>query len=228
MVVNLYRDHARDAGDIAAQHQHHAEFAHGVGKGQHGGSDEPGARQRQCHGHKAVQRTGAQAGCRLHGARAQGLERALQRLHGERHGVDQRAHHQTGKGERQSSQADGLRELAYGPVGAHGDQQIKADDGGRQHQRQCHHGTDRAAPARTGMGQPPGQRCAQQHEQHGSHARELERQPDGCVVFGIQLHGIKNRTCANKYAQRTFLSAKHHVRSEFAQVVRKRPLERPA
>ena len=201
MVVDLYRDHARLARDIAAQHQYHAKFAHGVGKGQHGSGDKAGAGQRQGHGEKAVDGAGAQAGCGFHGARPQRFKSALQRLHGKGHGIDQRADDQAGKGKWQTAQAQPFGELAHRPIGAHDDEQVKADDRGRQHQGQGHHGGNGPGPARACMCQPPGQRCTQQHQQYRGHPRKLESEPDGRVVFGVQLHKVKKRPLVSQLSR---------------------------
>jgi hypothetical protein len=41
-VEDLHRDHAGLVGDVAADHQHHAEFAHGMGEAEDAGGDETG------------------------------------------------------------------------------------------------------------------------------------------------------------------------------------------
>ena len=53
MVVDLHRHDAGLAGDVAADHQHDAELADGVGEAQDGGRDEAGSRQRQRDGEEA-------------------------------------------------------------------------------------------------------------------------------------------------------------------------------
>ena len=84
VVIDLHRDNARDARDVAAQHQHHAKLAHRMGKAQNGRGDEAGARQGQSHSKKPVQRAGAQRGGGFQRARAYGLKCALQGLHRKR------------------------------------------------------------------------------------------------------------------------------------------------
>ena len=84
MVIDLHRGDTGFAGQIAAQHQHHAKLAHRMGKAQNGRGDEAGARQGQSHGKKPVQRAGAQRSGGFQRARADGLECALQGLHRKR------------------------------------------------------------------------------------------------------------------------------------------------
>ena len=47
VVVDLHRDDPGLARDVAADHQHHAELADGVGEAEDGGGEEAGPRQRQ-------------------------------------------------------------------------------------------------------------------------------------------------------------------------------------
>ena len=160
VVVDLHRDDTGLVRDIAADHQHHAELTDGMGKAQDRGGDKPRACQRQDHREKRVPRVGAQGRGHFQRARADGRKRILQRLHHEGHGVDHRANHQPGETEGEGAQAQPLGELADVPVGPHGQQQVKADDRWRQHQRQCDHCADGAAPLGTGARQPQGDRCA--------------------------------------------------------------------
>lgn len=160
MVVDLHRDHPGLVRNIAADHQHHAELADGVGKTENRRGDKPRARQGQDHRKKCVPGIGPQGRGHFQWASADGGERVLQRLHHERHGVDHRADHQPGKTEGQGTQAQPLGELAEVAVGPHGQQQVKADHRGWQHQRQGHHRANGAAPPRTGARQPQGDRSA--------------------------------------------------------------------
>ena len=78
--------------------------------------------------------------------------------------------------------------LAKPAVGAQGDQQIEDDHRGRQHQGQGHDRPDRPAQPGARARQPPGDRGADQQQDQGSQRRQLERQPDGAQVAGVQWH----------------------------------------
>ena len=89
--------------------------ARGVGKGQRG-SDELRTRQRQgLLVSERSSRIGA-AGCSYLVGRGPGFEGAHKRLHGEWHGVDQRAHHEAGKGEQQIARPMACVSLPMGPL----------------------------------------------------------------------------------------------------------------
>ena len=62
VVVDLHRHHPRLPRDVAADHQHHAELADGVGEAEDGGGQEARARQRHDHAEEGVERRGAQGG----------------------------------------------------------------------------------------------------------------------------------------------------------------------
>ena len=65
------------------------------------------------------------------------------------------------------------------PVRPERDQQVEAEHGRRQHQRQRHDRGHRLLPARFGARQPPGDRRSDDEEQDGRDRRERQRQPDG-------------------------------------------------
>src|SRR5579871_6618236 len=60
LVVNIDRNGARYAGDVAADHEHHAEFADGVREAQHDAGDRAGGRERQNHAAKGLEARCAQ------------------------------------------------------------------------------------------------------------------------------------------------------------------------
>ncbi len=75
-----------------------------------------------------------------------------------------------------------LRQLPDRPVRPHGDQQVEAEHGRRQDQRQRDDGADDALEARARARQPPGDRRADDEQENGHHAGQLEGQPDGGEV----------------------------------------------
>ena len=190
MVEDLHRDHACLVGDVAANHQHHAEFAHGVGETEDAGGDEAWAGQRQHYVDEGVPRAGAQRGGYFQRALANGAEGILQWLDNERHGVDHRADHQAGEAEHHAAQAQRLGRLAQPAMRAEGDQQVETDHRGRQHQRQGHYRAYRPAQPRARARQPPGDGRADDQQDQGGQAGQFHGQPDGTQVTGVQWHQI--------------------------------------
>ena len=184
VAVQLRGDHARRAGDVAADHQHDAELADGVREAQHRGGDDAAARQRQRDVHEALPRPGAQRGGGLQRARAEGLERGLDRLHDEGHRVQHRRDDEPREAERQQADAQRLRGLADDAVRPHQHQQVEAQHRGRQHQRQRDQRGQRRLPARARVREPPRQRGADGQQQHGDDERELQCQRHRLQVGG--------------------------------------------
>ena len=149
VVVDLHRDDARLARDVAADHQHHAEFADGVGEAEDGGGEEAGPRQRHGDAEEGVQRAGAQRGGRLPAA-ARRWPRRRSASAARRRAANRTPRPPPGrqkvKGSRPRPSA--LRELPDRPVRPHRDQQVEAQHRRRQHQRQRHHGADRRPSSR--------------------------------------------------------------------------------
>ena len=170
------------SGNIAADHQHHAELADGVGETEDRRGDETRAGQGQDHAEKSVPGIGAQGRGHFQGAGADGGKGVLQRLHHKWHRVDHRADHQPGKTEGQGAQPQGLGELADKAVGAEGQQQVKADHRRRQHQGQGDDRPDRAAQPGAGARQPQRNRSADDQQDDRGQRRQFQGQPDGGKV----------------------------------------------
>src|ERR1700728_3268378 len=101
VIENQDRRRARASGDIAAEHEYHAELTQSMGECQHRSGDEAAARERYGDGEKAIPGRRAQRSCDLECTRTDGLKRALQWLDDERHGIEHRTEHQTGEAEAQ-------------------------------------------------------------------------------------------------------------------------------
>ncbi len=155
VVINLHRHHSGLVGNIAADHQHHAEFADGMGKTEDAGRQKPGLGQRQGYREKPVQRPGAGRCGGFQRSVADGNKGVLQRLHHERQRIQHRRRDQSAEAERQGADAEPLGEFTDRAGRPHQHQQIKPQHGGRQHQRQSHDAADRTFPART---------CPRQHQ----------------------------------------------------------------
>src|SRR5690606_37409609 len=97
VIVDRDRQYPRLAGNVAADHEHHAELADRVRKGQHDRRDDPGARERQRHAEEPDDRPGAQRCRDLERPRADRRERGLQRLDRERERIQHRRHDQAGE-----------------------------------------------------------------------------------------------------------------------------------
>ena len=141
VVIDLHRYHAGFVGDVAAHHQHHAKLAHRVRKAHHGGGQITRLGQWQHDAEKCVKWRSPQRGGNFQRPLADGFKRILEGLHHKRQRIENRAHHQTRKGEWQRSQPQRLGEPPHRSVRPHRDQQIKANHGGRQHNWQGHERT---------------------------------------------------------------------------------------
>jgi hypothetical protein len=158
-----------------------------VGEAEDGGGDEARPRQRQRDVEEAVPGPGAQRGGDLERAAADGLEGVGERLHDEGQRVDHRADHQAGEGERQQAEAERLGEPPERPVRPHRHQQVEADHGRRQHQRQRHHRADHALPARARARQPPRDRRADDEQQQARSVLSMvnSEKTDRAVYTGL-------------------------------------------
>jgi hypothetical protein len=83
VIVYLHRHHTGLVRNIAAYHQHHAEFADGMRETQHRRGQQTGLGQRQYHAEEAIQGRGAQRRRGFQGSFGYGLKCVLQRLHHE-------------------------------------------------------------------------------------------------------------------------------------------------
>ena len=176
VVVERDREHLGLARDIAADHQHHAELAHGVREAEHHGGDESRAGERHHHREESIPRRRRAAWLRLHRPLADALERGLQRLHHEGQRVDHRANHEAGEGEGQ--QAEGLGERSEWASRSHQHEQVEAEHRGRQHERQRHQRADRRFHPGASAREPPGDRRTDDEKEHGGGRRsELYREP---------------------------------------------------
>ena len=183
MVEDGHRQHACAAGDVAADHQHHAKLAHGVRKAQHRGRHQPRPGERQRDAEKTVQRAGAQSRSGFQRALRNRLKSLLQRLHDKGHGVQHRSHHQATERERQPAKTQRLRELAHRPLRPHQQQQIEPQHRGRQYQGHGHRCRPQRLQRRAGARQPPRQRRAHDEQQRGRRCRQSGGQADGGPVI---------------------------------------------
>ena len=182
VVINLHRNHPRDTRQIAADHQHHAEFPHGVGEGHYTRGEKTGPRQRQDYTEKGIQWRGSQGRGDFKRTVADGLEGVLQRLDHEGQGIKYRGEHQAPEGEGQRADTQYPGEMPEGAIRPHHQQQVKAQHRRRQNQGQGNHRADRPLPPGTAAHQPPGDGRADQQQDGGDDARQLDGKPNGLKV----------------------------------------------
>jgi hypothetical protein len=140
VIVDRDGDDACLARNVSADHQYHAEFAERVGETEHRCRQEPRHGKRYGDRKERVDLRGAEGSRGLDLLRAEGIERTLQRLHGERQAVEARGDDQAGKGKRQRLAGYLDPPAADCAVGPEHDQQVKAHDGRRQDDGQGHDG----------------------------------------------------------------------------------------
>ena len=150
-------------GQIAADHQHHAEFAQSMGEAQDHAGDDAGDGERHHHAEKGGGARDAQAPGGFDQLAVHRREAGCKGLHGERQAIENGSHQQPLKREWQHAAGERRVQAARRTVRADGQQDIEPQDGGRQHQRQRDHGFHQELPAarreRQPMrgGQPDGQ-----------------------------------------------------------------------
>jgi len=145
VIVDGDGEHLGLARDIAADHQHNAKFPQGVGKSQRGGGNESRPGQWQHDGKEPIQGRGPQGAGGFHGAPVDSGKGVLQRLHHKWHGIEHGADNQPGEGKRQSGAPQGDPAGAQNPLGGEGNQQIEAEHGRGQYQRQGDDGLHQCA-----------------------------------------------------------------------------------
>jgi hypothetical protein len=123
---------------------------------------------------------------------ADGDEGVAQRLDRERQRIDQRADHQAFEGEGQGADPERMQQGDQRALRAQGDQQVEAQHGRGQDDRQGHQRPDRRLPARPPPGQPPGQGRGQDQQQDRGDPGQLDRQPRD-LEHGQRASGLIDR-----------------------------------
>ncbi len=150
VVVDRNGYDARFAGDVATDHEHDTELSQRVGEAQHSRGKETGRGQRHRDGEKCVELRGAERAGRLDLLPAEGVERALQRLHRERQAVEAGGNDESRERERQGFTGHLDPPAADRAVRPEDDEQVKAHDRWRQDDRQRHDRLDRRLQPRPG------------------------------------------------------------------------------
>ena len=143
------------AGDVAAEHEDDAELADGVGKGEEGGGEQGALAERESEGAEDAPRAGAQAGGGFGVAPVDAGEAGDERLDGEGQAVDEGSGDEAGeaKGEGVAEEA---REKAAGcGERAEADEEVEAEDGGWEDEREGDQSLDQGAGQAFAARQPP-------------------------------------------------------------------------
>src|ERR1700723_3560955 len=101
LIVEHDRKRARGSGNVSAQHQHDAELAHGMQKGEHRCGDQRAARKRDEQRGCDAELAGAEQARLVDQSRLDGGKTGHQRFDGERQAIEDRTDPKSGKGEGQ-------------------------------------------------------------------------------------------------------------------------------
>lgn len=158
VIVDRDGDRARGAGNVAADHEHHAKFAKSVREGEREASDQPGDRERQDHASE-----GLPPGCAERGGRAEefaidGGEGRREGLHREWEAIDDGADDESFKGEGERVSGNALPPAAERALCAERNEQVEAQDGWRQNEGKRDDGFDKKFPAAARESDPVGER----------------------------------------------------------------------
>ena len=188
VIENGDGEHLGLAWDVAADHHHHAEFAHRVGKAEHGRGEITGAGKGQDDQRKGLSKVEAEGISRFERAGADGGKAVAQRLDDEGQRIEHRADDQAREGEGEAASAPERGQPAARTGGAQKDEHIEPQNGWRQNERQGDQRVDDDRPARFRAGQPPGKGRADDHEDEGGDEGQREGEPDGRPDFPEQCH----------------------------------------
>ena len=124
------------------------------------------------------------------GPRAYGFERALKRLHHEGQRIEDGGDDQAAEGKGESVAGNVDPEATQKGRGAEDDEQVEAEHGGRQDERQRRDCLDGGLEARGRRGEPPGDGRPQDEQDDGGDERQMEREPERSEVGHGSVHGV--------------------------------------
>ena len=156
MVVDGDGNGAGGPGKISADHKDHAKFAQSVSESENDGRDYTGERKRKSDTTKSAPGTCAENARGGEKFGIETLERGDERLDTERKTVKNACEDKAGKGESECVTEKKEPELAKRAARAHGDEEIKTENGGRQYERKSDNGFDDKFGAEFGKGEPMG------------------------------------------------------------------------
>src|SRR5215469_5719392 len=119
LVIDSDGDGARDARNVATDHQHHSEFAERMSKAEDQRGDQAGNRERQRNLAEDAPASGSESCGSVKEACVHGFKRCDQRLYGKRQAVEQRRQQKTGESESQGVAEPCKPQLAQKAVRTH-------------------------------------------------------------------------------------------------------------
>src|SRR5450631_6587 len=155
-----------DAGNISADHEHDAEFSHGVSKAQGGARNQAGNGERGDHADEGAQRGSAQGRRSRDQLAIHASERCGKRLHGERQTIKDGTNHQAAEGEGQGVAGEGDPPAAQRAAWSEHYENIESKDRRGKDNRQRHYSLYQKLPALAGDRNPVGDGQAK-HQQDG-------------------------------------------------------------
>lgn len=178
VIVDGDGDGARGTGKISANHEDNTEFAESVSEGQDDGGNY--ARQRK---RKNDLAEGAPGICAEDAGRGKELwveapERGDEGLDAKWKAVENAGDDESGESERELVTEEGEPEFAERAARSHGDEEIKAENGGWENERESDDGFDEKFGAKFGEREPVGERSREEQKNRGDQEGEAEREEE--------------------------------------------------
>ena len=125
------------------------------------------------------------------GPRPHRLERALDRLHHEGEGVNRRCEDEALEREGEGAPGHGDEEPAEGSARPHHEEEVEAEDGRGEDEREGDHRLDGDTKPASGTGEPPGDRGPDGQQYRHRDGGELDAQPERLEIEGhVTVAGI--------------------------------------
>src|SRR5580692_7596728 len=178
VIVDIDRDGARDTSKIAADHEHNAELAHGVGKAENNSRYDTRNRERTNHSPKCFEAASAKYGGSIQEFAIDGFEGCDERLNGKRQTIEHGRENQSFECEGQAVAKKCLPNFSQRAMRPHRYKHVKSKNRRRQHQRQCYDRLEQKLAAPIRIRQPIRERQSTREENCGNAERESEREQE--------------------------------------------------
>ena len=175
VIVDIDGDCACDARQIAADHEHDAEFAQRVSEAEHQRSDDAGNRERENHAPKCFEAAGSENRGSVEEFAVDGFEGCDEGLHGERQTVEDGSEDEPFKRKGHAVAKKRLPQFSQRAARAHGDEHVKAKNGGRKNEWKGYYSFEQKLASPIGIGEPIGERKSTGKKNYGN----TEREPKG-------------------------------------------------
>ncbi len=152
------------AGDGASDHQHHAKLTQSVRKAEGEADAHAAAGQGEMDPPKRAPAGGSGSAAGIEEFGRNSAECGLKRLDGKRQGVDHGRDDQAGERKREGGSKQRDPPTSRRMQRGESDQEVEANYGGREHDRQGHEGFQRGGDAEAGGIEPMGERQAEETE----------------------------------------------------------------